>query len=167
MRSECACLRLTLSHGVFNGIVNYLGKRKRRATLATWSRTTGKCATDLVGLVVRQAPVKKWFRQPESNQHPVVRSHEFYPLDYGGMKSCPFQLGTGWRQTGAAPTLLPLGVDNTVVGSLQAPPRWGGLPVPYSFAVNCKLLCDHQNALESHFASERRRFDFTRHSESI
>jgi hypothetical protein len=31
------------------------------------------------------------------------------------MKRCPFQLGTGWRQTGAAPTLLPLGVDNTVV----------------------------------------------------
>ncbi len=115
MRSECACLRLTLSCGVFNGIVNYLGKRKRRATLATWSRTTGKCATDLEGLFVRPAPVKKWFRQPESNQHYMVRSHVPYPLNDGGMKRCPFQLGTGWRQTGAAPTLLPLGVDNTVV----------------------------------------------------
>lgn len=90
-------------------------ERKRRATLATWSRTTGKCATDLEGLFVRPAPVKEWFRQPESNQHYMVRSHVPYPLNDGGMKRCPFQLSTGWRQTGAAPTLLPLGVDNTVV----------------------------------------------------
>lgn len=90
---------------------------------------------------------QKWFRQPESNQHYMVRSHVPYPLNDGGMKRCPFQLGTGWRRTGATPTLLPLGVDNTVVGSLQSPPRWGGLPVPYSFAVNCKLLCDHQTLL--------------------
>ena len=109
MRSECACLRLTLSRGVFNGIVNYLGKRKRRATLATWSRTTGKCATDLEGLFVRPAPVKEWFRQPESNQHPVVRSHEFYPLDYGGMKKLPVPVGYWLAADGRGPHTTPVG----------------------------------------------------------
>ena len=27
-------------------------------------------------------PKSVWWEQPESNQHPMVRSHEFYPLNY-------------------------------------------------------------------------------------
>jgi len=51
-------------------------------------------------------------------------------LNDGGMKRCPFQLSTGWRQTGATPTLLPLGVDNTVVGLYRLHPSGAGILFP-------------------------------------
>lgn len=60
----------------------------------------------------------------------MVRSHVPYPLNDGGMKRCPFQLGTGWRRTGATPTLLPLGVDNTVVEFAGPGPDGAGILFP-------------------------------------
>lgn len=99
-------------------------------------------------------PVAYWLAADGRNPHAHYRRGMNNALLVTGLHfglaekgKCPFQLGTGWRQTGAAPTLLPLGVDNTVVEFTGSSPK-GRISCSLLFICSdFGLLCDHQTLL--------------------